>query len=85
MCVCKMRMFSVKLNVCICVSMSELKEHRLILTHKCICMYVCMYVSGMYEFSAPLLTVVHISGSSGVSLSYRDVPVCWSVDPSALN
>ena len=27
----------------------------------------------MYEFSATLLTVVYISGSSGVNLSYRDV------------
>ena len=38
--VCKTRMFSVKLNVCICVSMSELKEDRLVLTYKCMCMCI---------------------------------------------
>ena len=41
-CVCKTPMFSVKLNVCICVSMSELKEDRLVLTYKCMRMYMCV-------------------------------------------
>ena len=51
-CVCKTRMFSVKLNVCICVSMSELKrEDRLVLTYKCMCMYmrVSWYVFDHYS------------------------------------
>ena len=44
MCVCKTQIFSVKLNVCIGVSMSELKrEDRLVLTYKFMCMY--MHVS----------------------------------------
>ena len=42
-CICKTRMFSVKLNVGICVSMSELKrEDRLGLMYKCICAYICV-------------------------------------------
>ena len=43
--VCKTPMFSVKLNVCICVSMSELKgEDRLELTYKCMYTNVSWYV-----------------------------------------
>ena len=42
-CVCKRRMFSVKLNMCICVSVSETKgEDRLVLTYNCMCMYMCV-------------------------------------------
>ena len=37
--ICKTRILSVKLSVCICVCMSELKgEDRLVLTYKCFCM-----------------------------------------------
>ena len=84
MCMYKTRMFSVKLNVCVCVSMSELKEDTLVCKYKPMCMYMCV-CPGMYEFSATFLTVVYISGSSGVTLSCRDVPVCWFVGLSALN
>ena len=48
MCVCvcarKTRMFPVKLNVCICVNVSELKgEDRLVFIYKCMCMYMRVY------------------------------------------
>ena len=35
----------------------------------------------MYEFTAALLTVVYINGSSGVNLSCRCacLPICWSL------
>ena len=40
---------------------------------------------GMYEFSATFLTVVYVSGPSGVNLLCRDATVCGSVGLSALN
>ena len=43
--VCKTRILSVKLNVCIWVSMSELKrEDRFSLTYMCMCVYACVLV-----------------------------------------
>ena len=73
--VCKTRMLSVKLNVCILVSMSELKrKDRLVHTYMCMCVYACVLV----YIRSTLLTVVYLNWPSGVNLSYRDVPVCWS-------
>ena len=44
MCVIKARILSVKLSVCICVSMPELKrEDRLVLTYKCMCVYMRVF------------------------------------------
>ena len=66
-CVCQTRMFSVKLNVCICVGISELKgEDRLVLTYMCMYMHMSWYV---WAFWPTLLTVVYICGSSMVLMS----------------
>ena len=84
-CLCKTQTLSVKLNMCICVSMPELKrKNRLVLTYMCMWAYMCvsLYVS---VFRSTLLTVVCISRSSGVNLPYctvlyRSVLYCWSVN-----
>ena len=69
---------------CVYMCMSELKEKVGLYLHISVSVCICL-CPRMYKFSANSLTVVYISRSSGVNLSCRDVPVCWSVGLSFLN
>ena len=54
MCVCKTRILSVKLSVCKCVRMSELKrEDKLVLTYMFMCVYACVMACMSFSANSP--------------------------------